>query len=195
MTVYFTASIVGKRHYLANYLRIIEVLKAKGFKVFSNHIIKSTEAQIRLETKEERLKFHAKLEKWINSCNFVVAETSFPSISVGYEISLALHFGKPVLILFSNGPPPSLLAHHRDEKLICQRYSEKTMPEIIDNFIKLVKETIDTRFTFFITREIAAHLEDISKKEKLPKAVYLRQLIEGSMKGKQVPPKEMLLPS
>ncbi|MBM3283848.1 hypothetical protein FJY90_06420, partial [Candidatus Gottesmanbacteria bacterium] len=111
MTVYFTASIVGKRHYLSNYQKIIGILKAKNLEVISDHIINTTEAQIRMEKVEERIRFQKQLEKWLNSCDYVVAETSFPSISVGYEISLALHYGKPVLILYSEGNPPSLLAH------------------------------------------------------------------------------------
>ena len=55
MIVYFTASIVGKRHYLSNYNKIIDILKSKNYQVISDHIITSTEAQIRLEKKEDRL--------------------------------------------------------------------------------------------------------------------------------------------
>lgn len=182
MKVYFTASIVGKKKHLSNYLKIIEVIKKKKFSIISDHIIKTTEAKIHLETKEERLKFSAQLEKWISSSDFLIAETSFPSISVGYEISIALKLGKPVLILFNEGEAPSLLAHHKDEKLVCEKYSLETLKDIIDDFISYIQGTEETRFTFFITPEIALHLEDISKKEKMPKSVYLRKLIEKDMK-------------
>src|SRR4030042_5477583 len=101
MTVYFTASIVGKKQYLGNYEKIISILKAGGHTVISDHIINTTECQIRMEKKEQRLEFQHRLEKWINSADFVVAETSFPSISVGYEISLALSHNKPVLVLYA----------------------------------------------------------------------------------------------
>jgi len=184
MTVYFTASIIGKRNYLSNYLKVIGIIKNKNFSIISDHIINTTEAQIRIETKEERLKFHKQLEKWISSCDFMVAETSFPSISVGYEISFALKLGKPVLILYSEGGAPSLLAHHEDEKLVCEKYTLKTLKAIIDDFINYIQGTEETRFTFFITPEIALHLEEISKKEKMPKSVYLRKLIEKDMQAK-----------
>lgn len=183
MKVYFTASIVGKKHHLEDYLEIIEILKSKGFEVISDHIIKSSESQIRLETKEVRLAFHQKLEHWIQSSDFIVAETTFPSISVGYEISLAQHFLKPILILYSGEHPPSLLAQHRDEKLICEKYSNSTLKGIIEDFIIYVRGNSDSRFTFFITSEIAAYLDKISIKEKLPKSVYLRKLIENEMKN------------
>lgn len=185
MTVYFTASIVGKKQYLANYLKIIEILEDRNLGVVSDHIINTTETQIRMEKKEERIRFQQQLEKWINSCDFVVAETSCPSISVGYEISLALHFGKPVLILYSEGNPPSLLAQYKDEKLICEKYTLNNLTGIIDNFINYVQGESDTKFTFFINSEMASYLHKISLKEKIPKSVYLRKLIEHDMTNHQ----------
>lgn len=182
MTIYFTASIIGKRHHLANYLKIIDILKVRGHNVISDHIIKTSEQEIRMETKEERIRFQAQLEKWINSCDLVVAETSFPSISVGFEISLALSHNKPVLVLYSSSNAPSLLTHHKDEKLVCEKYTLITIADIIDDFINYVEGNSDSRFTFYITSEIASYLEKISRREKIPKSVYLRKLIEQAMK-------------
>ncbi len=181
MTVYFTASIVGKKHYLRHYLRIISCLKSEGYDVISDHIINATEQEIRLEKKEDRLKFHTKLEKWISNCNFMVVEASFPSISVGYEISLALQLNKPVLILYSEGDPPSLLVHHEDDHIMCEKYTLLTLHSILKDFIRFAEDSTDSRFTFFITPEIAGFLEKITKKEKIPKAVYLRRLIKKDM--------------
>lgn len=183
MNVYFTASIVGKKYHLKKYLFIIDFLRRKKHLVESDHIIQTSEDKIRLETKEERITFHASLVKKIRSCDFMIVEASFPSISVGYEISLALHFGKPVLILFFEGDPPALLAHHEDEKLICERYTLDTVGEIIDEFVNYVEGKQDSRFTFFITPHIDHFLDEISRKQKLPKSVYLRKLIEREMKG------------
>lgn len=181
MQAYFTASLAGKKYHLTKYQKILSYLTSKGITVQAEHILGTTESQISLETKQQRLSFHAQLEKWISSCDFMVVETSFPSISVGYEISLALHRGKPILILYSEGDPPSLLGHHTDEKLVCEKYTLDTLPAVIDDFLNYIKGTNDTRFTFFITPTIAAYLERISKTEKLPKSVYLRKLIENDM--------------
>lgn len=182
MSVYFTASIVGKKQYLPNYLRIINVLKSRNYDVLSDHIIKSSEEEIRLEKREDRVKFHNNLEKWIGSCHFMVVDVSFPSISVGYEISLALQFNKPVLILYSEGDPPSLLVHHSSEKVICEKYSPATVKDIIEDFINYAEGTADSRFTFYITSEIASHLDKVSRKKKIPKSVYLRHLIEKDIR-------------
>lgn len=181
MKAYFTASIVGKKHLLDKYLKIISHLQNRHCEVIADHILQVTEDKIRMETKEERLQFHQQLENWIASADFLIAETTFPSISVGYEISLALHRGKPVLVLYNQGDPPSLLGHHADEKLICEKYSDDTLGDIINEFLNYIKGASDTRFTFFITPTISGYLEKISKKEKLPKSVYLRKLIEADM--------------
>ncbi len=114
----------------------------------------------------------------------MVVEASFPSISVGYEIALALHRGKPVLVLYSNGDPPSLMDNNEEQKLVSEKYTSATLPTIIDDFINYVRGGSDTRFTFFITSEIASYLEKMGKKNKIPKSVYLRNLIAADMKRK-----------
>lgn len=181
MTCYFTASIVGKKYYLANYKRIVNFIEKKGIKIQAEHILNTSEDEIKLESREKRIAFHKQLEKWIRLSDFMVAEVSFPSISVGYEISLAVHMNKPVLILYSD-TPPSLLAHHEDENVICEKYTNNTFKEIIDDFIGFIDSKSDCRFTFFITSEIAAFLNKIQKEQKIPKSVYIRKLIMEKMK-------------
>lgn len=182
MTVYFTASVAGKKRYLEHYFAIIKILKAKGHQVISDHILKTTTHEIQFEKRDDRIKFHDQLEKWIRSSDFVIAETSFPSVSVGYEISLSINLGKPVLILYSDGKPPTLFADFEEEEVVCRKYTDKTLPDIITDFIKLLKNNSDVRFTFYITKEISNFLEKISLKEKVPKSVYLRELIEQEIR-------------
>ncbi|MEK7544229.1 MAG: hypothetical protein AAB557_05135 [Patescibacteria group bacterium] len=182
MTIYFTASLVGKKDFQKNYLAIIGYLTSQGHSVQADHILNTTESEVGLQTREARLAFHKKLEGWIQHCDCMIAETSFPSISVGYEVSLALQYNKPVLILYSIGDPPSLFAYHDSEKLVCEKYTLSNVEETIDNFINFVHGNADTRFTFFITPKIAGYLDKVSQTKKLPKSVYLRHLIEQDMK-------------
>lgn len=62
--------------------------------------------------------------------------------------------------------------------MICAKYSVENVREIIDDFLNYVKGTSEHRFTFFITTEMNHFLEKVSKKNKVPKSVYLRQLID-----------------
>lgn len=182
MHAYFTASIVGKKQYLENYLKIIGLLKKHGAEVTCDHIIKTEESSIHLETKEDRIKFQKKLENWIDDADFMVVEATFPSISVGYEIALAVHKGKPVLALYSQGEPPSLIFNNEEEKIVCEKYTNANLEEIMTDFLNYVQGESDTRFTFFVSSNIASYLSKMAKKNKVPKSVYLRYLIQQDMR-------------
>lgn len=177
MKIYFTGSIAAKNKYLPLYEKIISYLQSKKHDVIADHIMKASEESVRLASREERLAFHNQIEKWIKSCDFMIAETSFPSISVGYEISFALRMGKPVLILYSEGDPPSLLAYHVDEKVHCEKYNVNNLQNIIGDFMQFVEGKNDTRFTFFLSSDLNHYLEIEARKKRLPKSVYLRDLI------------------
>lgn len=181
LNLYFTASIAAKDQYIDKYRKIISCVEESGHEIIADHILNTSEREVNISSREKRLEFHNQLEKWIHGSDALIAETSFPSISVGYEISLALRVGKPVLVLYSEGDAPSLLAHHSDEKLLTEKYTMGTLPGIIDDFIHYVSSKADLRFTFFITPKIASYLDTVAKKEKLPKSVYLRKLIEKDM--------------
>lgn len=187
MKVYFTASITGKKHYLSNYLKIVQHLESLGHNIQAHHILDSTESEMRLKTKTDRLTFHKKLISWIQESDFMIVEASFPSISVGYEISLALQHRKPVLILYSEGDAPNLFASFNDEKLVCERYTLGTVTGLIDDFLCYATGACDSRFTFFITPVIARFLEKVSVEGKIPKSVYLRRLIEEHIKHRSKP--------
>lgn len=182
MRAYFTASIVGRKYHLNNYQKIGEILRSHGVTVMDEHILNVSEKDIQMQSKDMRLTFHKRLEDWVNSSDFLVAETSFPSISVGYEISMALDRGKPVLILYSEGDPPSLFAYHENEKIVSEFYTSETLPGIITDFLHFVRGEADTRFTFFISSKQAAYLTKQGKKHRVPKSVYLRNLIDKDMK-------------
>lgn len=185
MKVYFTASIVGKRKYLSNYEHIIKCVQKLGHTITADHIIESTPRTISMETEKERREFHDKLITWIRNTDCMIVESTFPSISVGYEISVALRLGKPVLILYSEGEPPSLLNAHRDEKVITGHYNQDNVYEILSDFFNFVQGNNDLRFTFYITPEIALHLDKIAKEQMVPKAVYVRRLIEKDIENLQ----------
>ena len=176
MNIYFTASIVGKRYNLQNYQKIVSRLQSKH-QVQADHILAKTEDQIRLESKKERELFHQQMNQWISNSDCMVVEATFPSISVGYEISLALHWRKPILVLYSEGDPPSLLEGYNESLIICELYTIKTLNRILDDFLDYAQGSSDTRFTFFLPTDLAHHLEISAQKKHVSKANYLRQLL------------------
>jgi len=184
MKAYFTASIVGKKLHLADYIAIVQALKNLKYTVTADHILNTRPEDLGFETSEERHAFHEKLEAWIRTSDIFVANTSFPSISVGYEISMALHFNKPVLLLHHTSvEAPSLLIDYKTDEVLCEAYTRESLSTIIADFVNYAKSKAESRFTFFITPEISSYLSRVAKKNKIPKSVYLRQLIEKDMKS------------
>ena len=186
MNVYFTGSLSAKNTYLPEYLNIIKYLKSQGHSVISEHIIDHTESAVLEKSREETLEFQSQVETWIKECDFMVADTSFPSVSVGFEISLALRMGKPVLVFYGKNGAPSLLTYYKDEKLVVEKYTPDTYKDVIDNFISLLSSKYELRFTFFITPAISSYLDQIVDTQRMPKSVYLRKLIEQEMRNRQL---------
>ncbi|MBL7150908.1 ribbon-helix-helix domain-containing protein [Candidatus Microgenomates bacterium] len=187
MKIYFTASITGKKYYLKNYERIIKILKDSAHKVLSEHAI-SGPNHFDSESKKARVRFHQRLKDLIASCDVFIAEVSFPSISVAYEISLALKKNKPSLILYSHQNKeqdlPGILGEIEGDKLLIFKYKLPELPDLLRQSLAFLKEKTDQRFTFFITPKIARYLDEISRKKKIPRAVYIRRLIENDMVSK-----------
>lgn len=182
MKIYFTASIVGKKQFKTNYETIITELKDQGHIVISDHILKTTEEQLSMETSEERRSFHKRLESWIATSDCMIVEASFPSISVGFEISLALSKGKAVLVLLNNCDPPSLLPDLNTDRLVIEKYTLNSLPHVLHDFLLYAEGSNETRFTFFLTHDQASYLSEVSRKAGVPKSVYLRNLIDQNRK-------------
>ena len=177
--IYFTGSLSAKKIHGTNYLKIIEHLIAQGHTVIADHIMQTTEDTIRKSSPTERRKFQKKVETWIENCDCVIAETSQPSVSVGYEIGLALQINKSVLILHApDTDPPSLFGSHENENVVVSPYTRDTFPSLIQEFLCFVEDNHDVKFTFFIPPRHAHYLDKVSKRHKIPKSAYLRELIE-----------------
>jgi hypothetical protein len=50
-----------------------------------------------------------------------------------------------------------------------------------------MKKTRDIKFTFFINPEMSAFITRASRRRKLPKSVFLRQLIQEDISKKALP--------
>ena len=187
MKIYFTAAIseVPQSHQEI-YRKIIDELRTLGHKVTADHILGKTAQSLASQPREEALKLYRKLIVWKNQADLVVAETSYPSFGVGQEISYALMHEKPVIALHLSERKPHLLAAMGQEFLNVVEYSPSGLRRLLSDYIDYAKGVADTRFNFFISSELGSFLDWISKKQKQPRAVFLRRLIEEDLqKNKQ----------
>lgn len=184
MKIYFTAAISQHKEFGAYYQRIKECLEKSGHVVVSGNLFRMTEKTIASESEKERLRWYETSLKNINRADLVVVEISFPStVNVGHELSVALDKGKPVVALFRDDRDPIFLRGRDEDKLYIFPYNEDDLENVIRAGIEYASEQQDTRFNFFISPAIGNYLDWIAKKRKLPRAVYLRKLIEEDMKN------------
>ena len=177
MKIYFVASISGRNKYLPQYETIVKALQKLGHSVTEDTLRPSHDEVYGLSD-TEKVDFYKQVLKWIANNDIVVAETSHPSLGVGHEISVALERGKPVIVLYTEGHAPHFLEGLETDKLIIEKYTPDNVEKILANAIDFAISQADTRFNFFISPKQVSYLDYIAKTKKIPRSVYLRNLIE-----------------
>ena len=97
MTIYFAGSIRGGRQGLDRYREIIRLLNRYG-SVLTEHV--GHEDPEELEKDKTDSDIYREDMAWLRRCDALVAEVSYPSLGVGYEIASAEGLGKRILCLF-----------------------------------------------------------------------------------------------
>ncbi len=183
MKIYFTAALSGvPSSHREHYEHILAILRVLGHRIVGESITGESASKITSGKEDVSLKMHQQMISWKNQADIIVAEASYPCIRVGQEISYALSQNKPVIVLYLKGKKPEVLRALGTEYLHVVEYTPETVESTLHDYIEYAKETADTRFNFFISSEIDAFLDWISKKRKVPRAVFLRELIEEDMK-------------
>lgn len=118
----------------------------------------------------------------LKKADVCVFETSEPSLAVGHLISTALENEKPVIALHVKGKLPFFLTGASSDRVQVLEYSNQSIKGVLESAFEYAQDTADTRFNFFISPKIGNYLDWVAKKRRLPRAVYLRKLIEEDMK-------------
>jgi hypothetical protein len=181
MKVYFCAAVSQKQRYGETYKKIVTALEKLGHSVQHDHITgdgKNLET-IKDDTDEQVVAYYKQALRWISRAELVVVEASFPStLNVGHEITLALEKGKVVIVLYEKGHGSLFMHGMNSDKLIMVEYNHDNLAQLLEDSIEFAKESADTRFNFFISPRHINYLDWIAKTRKVPRSVYLRELIE-----------------
>ncbi|TXH07854.1 MAG: hypothetical protein E6R05_00075 [Candidatus Moraniibacteriota bacterium] len=183
MKVYFTAAISNttsdaKKSYSA----IINTLEKMGHTVIYSEAINSGNV-LENQSSDDAIANQKKLSKWKKQSDVVLVEASVPSFGVGQEITEALTDNKQVIVLYKGVAKPHILVSQNQESLYFAEYGEDNLKKVLEDYIEYARANSDTRFNFFISPQIGYYLDWVSRKRKLPRAVYLRRLIEEEMKN------------
>lgn len=183
MKIYFLASLYGKEKYEKNYRSIVDTLEDMGYTVQSDHVLGKDVEDLTNQDDDDRVSYYKRILGWINTADLMVADVTSPSSSLGHEITVALEKGKPVVALSYKGVAPTIFKGIDDSKfhLIEYDYADPGFKNVLSRAIKKAQKTMDIRFNFFISPEIARYLDWLNKYKRIPRSVYLRDLIENEM--------------
>ena len=180
MKAVFVASHTQKKELGIYYKRVIKLLEDKGLDVYSGSLF---DDKLEKESITDRESWYKKTLQGVHKADLVVVEISYPSTAnVGHELTYALEIGKPVIALYHKDREPMFLRGREDEKLLLFEYSDGDLETVLDSALEYATDVQDVRFNFFISPSIGRYLDWVSKNKRIPRAVYLRKLIEEDMK-------------
>lgn len=185
MQVVFTASHSQRDKFGEYYKKILKVLEDGGHKIFTGALF-DAERYESLDSKEGREKWYKEVIKKIKESDLVVLEMSYPSTAnIGHLLTYALEAGKPVIALHKKGSDPMFMRGMVDERFVILAYDDGDLESTLKDGLDYVTEIQDVRFNFFISPKIGSYLDWISKNQRVPRAVYLRRLIEKDMNSNE----------
>lgn len=95
LKIYFSAPIKGDRSNLETNKFIVKFLKKARHTILTEHVVSENPIEKELSPKQ----IYLRDMKWLKESNVLIAEVSYPSLGVGFEIAKALSLGKPVICL------------------------------------------------------------------------------------------------
>jgi hypothetical protein len=181
MKIVFIASHSQQKDFGKYYEIIREALSIGGNTLFTGSLFNQNQDEA-LSHSDEREKWYKQVLSNIKSSDITVVEISHPSsANVGHILTTALDLGKPVIALYKDGYEPLFLRGRVDDKLTLLSYTDSDIKSVVSSALEYVLSVQDVRFNFFISPEIGLYLDWVSKSKRIPRAVYLRKLIEEEM--------------
>jgi hypothetical protein len=183
MRVYFSAARAYREDYGSYYEKISQVLEKNGLIVTDNGRLKSPSGFFLNLKQEDKEKLYKTMIHNIDKADISIFEATFPStLHIGHEITIALEKGKPVIVLYLEGKEPILFKGLKDSRVIWVEYNSTNLAKKLHEALIEAKRNSDVRFNFFVSPKILSYLDWIAKNRMVPRAVFLRTLIEREMK-------------
>lgn len=181
MKVFFLSTPRGLSEMKEEYTAIYDGIKRLGYEHVSDFIVGVEPETFYKGTEADRVKHYKQMVEDVKKADVVVFETSLHSLAVGHMVNLALGMEKPVIALYVHGKMPYLLSGVTSDKLQLVEYNAKNVREVLGDALEYAVGQMDTRFNFFVSPSITNYLDWVSQKRRVPRAVYLRRLIENDM--------------
>ena len=144
---YFVAPLFVKEKYKSAYRDIAKIFRKRGYFVWDD-VNKVSSEDARKMSRKEITEYFLDVEERIKKADLFIAEGSETSSSIGFEVGLAVAFGKPALILRSEKKLDTLGAPFRaldSKRIVILRYNEENLESQIDLFLKKINKGVYTK--------------------------------------------------
>jgi 2'-deoxynucleoside 5'-phosphate N-hydrolase len=182
MKIAFLAPIEATTQYKQQYTAIIEYLTKVGHSVV--HALSVTSETLGSWTEEQRAEYFSAFYTKIVKCDLIIAECSYPSVHVGFEISYAIQQGKEIIMLKSKDSLPDVMTSDQlnlNKNIYIYEYERENLFAIIREALECNPIKKYQKYNVLFPTEMVNKLNQISKKKNLPKSVYIRQLLEKGL--------------
>lgn len=186
MRLYFFSPLISTKELDDNYRRIVDTLRSSGIFVVASNNQNNTDFK-----KEELEQMSEAGEILLDKMDCIVIEASKPDQEIGYLLAYAISQKKPLLYLYQKGTPEKVAYGYLTKKNVpefiqMKSYSSADLQERIVEFISSIgagiKEKPTVKFTLRLTPRMERYLNSKSKKARMNKADYLREIFEKMMK-------------
>ncbi len=169
------------------YLKIISFLEKNGNQVIETFLRNPNKKEDPINIHE--VVYKEILEK-IDESDILIADISFPSGGVGYQIYHALYQKKPVIIIYTKNEktnPSFIIRGITSANAFLVEY--KNFGQLKFELLKKInkaKNLLKVRFNLVISNVDFAFLENESRKRNMSKTAYVKKLIKQARLGKVV---------
>jgi len=124
-------------------------------------------------------------KKKLSISEVVIAEDTFHSTDLGFDIATAAYLKRPILVLRHKdkleGERNYSSKSQRLREIELIEYNEESLETEIKKFIQRAKSIVDTKFILIISPEIDKYLQWVSDNRRMHKAQIVRKAVEEKM--------------
>lgn len=180
MRVGFTAAYEGRLKFRKHYKAILDSLKSVDPSI-KEWIWRIRKPKSKISYEEV---YGGKINR-VKRAEVLVAEISYPSIGVGFEIFYALGEKKQVLALYfeeAQKQASETIRGITSRYLTVKSYNLKDLSNIIEKYFKGVSKKLEVKFNCILPPRLDSYLKEKAKKEKTTKSAIVRSLIEREVR-------------
>jgi len=181
MLIYYLCAISGRQKYEVYFRRTATHLRKLKHQVLDDHVLGADPQQIEDLSADKHRERHKKAVGRLRRADLVVADVTHPTIELGYELGLASSMNVPILVLYQGDNIPYFLLGIDNPRFAVREYTDQDLEKVVEDSVKELLEERDIRFNFFISPQIGNYLDWLSKKERTPRAVFLRNMLDKKM--------------